>query len=191
VTVRTADKGRRKLELYLRALYGGVDLLHHPALASMKIDRDRLEVERGARLRNLERYLRRVCTYLAQALGEQFTAHVEEFAASPAFWIARGRTLPENFCFYVHDAAGPGWLGDVARLEGALVGIATGKPSPWEGSAAAAGNPAATVEIVPLTQPVISAEGHLLAADAASGAATIEVVLDGAGKVRAFYLGVS
>lgn len=191
MTIDTADRGRRKLELYLRALYGSADLLSDPSLAAMKIDRGRLEVERFARLRNLEFYLRRVCTYLAQALGEQFSAHVEEFAASPAFWIARGRTLPENFCFYVHDAAGPGWLGDVARLDGALAGIATGKPSPWEGAAAVTVDDAVMAEIVPLTQPVIGADGRLLAADAASGAATIEVVLDRAGKVRAFYLGAS
>ncbi|GHF59971.1 hypothetical protein GCM10018787_05060 [Streptomyces thermodiastaticus] len=129
------DDREARTELLLRLLYSKssadvvADALKDPsgrmceATASVlsTIDFHALEVERSARLRNLNRHLQRTCPPLWDCVeAETITPLVEAYADSDAFWQSAGRTLFENFCLFAHrTVAGQSQLlADVFQLFG-------------------------------------------------------------------------
>jgi hypothetical protein len=115
-----SDDPVTRTRLYLRILYGRryleqarllvSDGAHLPTLTRRliaSIDFAAMDAEQRARSRNLARQLARVVPSVRQALGaDLFEALVEDFTNSDAFWMERGRSLGENFCFYAWDASG-------------------------------------------------------------------------------------
>lgn len=124
-----------RTQTYLRALYGVVD--REDLDSFLSLDKQRLQVERDARVRNWVAQLRRACPRVAAVAGANFGQLVSSFASSVLFWEVKGRTLAENFCLHLHGHLSPEfeYLSDVAQLDGVISGVCTGKASPWPPSA--------------------------------------------------------
>ncbi len=136
--------GAQMMEAHLKMLYSAKSAsgLEHQAashpLSALRstVDFLRLGVEQKGRVRGLWRHCLRQAPEFFKRLGdEQALALMTRFADAPAFWEAKGRSLLENFCYFVAPLLAPTEPGvaEWARL----VGIASGLPSkpthasPW------------------------------------------------------------
>ncbi len=145
-----SDDPVTRTKLYLRILYGKDYLVHARALCATpaelpeltrrlldSIDFDVMEIEQTARSRNLGRHILRAAPALQLGLSPQlFVGLVAEYTNSDAFWITAGRTLAENFCFFVHQEVGDQltkFQKDTAKACGIVAGVsaAAETQSPW------------------------------------------------------------
>ncbi len=127
-------------QFYLQALYTEVDttsrLNAEEAFVLKTISRDRLEIERAARLRNLRTVIHDDMTLLNKIISKNdFMPHLELYVASPYFWMHRGRTLVEDFClFFANFSNASEVLKLVARIEGVHSGLSASAETktPWQ-----------------------------------------------------------
>jgi len=132
-------------EKYLKILYSEKewakckeDKTEQMLVLKSSIDIERLIVERKARVRNLRTHLHQSLLLLPKFLTrKEFLPLVTNFCNSDLFWEYKGRTLEENFCFYLikqNELNGP--LQDLAKIDGILIGLGSNSkaPSPWGNS---------------------------------------------------------
>jgi len=145
------DTPQARTAIYQRLLYGSnwstfVRSVHEggrvglPAATAKllaTVDYERLGAEQRARARNLNSHLARSCASLYLALAPDVRKEIQSsYVNSPDFWVARGRTLAENFCLFTYERLSPsehGFARDVARLCGVMSGLSFTHEarSPW------------------------------------------------------------
>lgn len=128
-------------QFYLRALYTAIPddarLGAEEQFVLKTMQLDRLEIERAARLRNLRSVLHDDMCLMNRLISKSaLFSHVQAYAASPYFWLHRGRTLIEDFClFFVEFGAADAVTKLVAEIEGVHSGMSAldSCHTPWQG----------------------------------------------------------
>lgn len=96
---------------------------------------ERLNIERAARLRNLRTVLHDDMHLLNRIFSRaDLLPMVQNYAASPYFWMHRGRSLIEDFCLFVFQSYNiDPLLKLVARIEGVHSGLSASivLNTPW------------------------------------------------------------
>ena len=152
--------------LYLRLLYSETEESRlfkestHPMHALLPATSvERLQIERGARIRNLASSLTRQCEIVMPFLPDDARAkNVAAFANSAHLWQGNARCLAEAFCLYLAKTVRDPLVADVARLQGVCLGLGSNAPTPtpWIKHVCAAG-----VESFATSWPLLLRDGAI------------------------------